>query len=851
MNKEQIVLDNKLNTIFVDSPGSTSATVQIWFRAGSALEKEEDHGIAHFLEHMFFKGTPKRPGAEIAHAVESFGGELNAFTSFDYTCYYINTPINHLNETVEILMDMVSNPMFKQEDIEPEREVVFEEYRRSQDNPGQLSFQKLQGLCFNNGYDHPILGNESTIKSFSQDQLKNFRQQFYNTSNSFLVVAGDLKDREKIEKTINDFQLPSGPESKFPQFELNKKDSYGIHKKDVHLCQLYLSIQAPNIREKNSPAEDLAINCLGHGETSRFYKDLVLNKSLANSSGGSTMFMRDGGLHIARITFPFENLKPILSQLEKTLKTAKEDGLDSKEVSKIKNQYIASKVYEMETVESFAFSLGHNFAQTGDMNFDESFLGQLKKTTVGEVNKAIDNILSMPIHLSLQIPEANDEKVAEKELSKFISNYSKLRNGGSGKAKKSEGKISAYDPQVQLVKLKEGIELLYRKNEMNPTFVMQAYLRGGLAEESKNNNGMYHLLTSTITKGYKGKPYEELKADLEDKSASLNGFAGKNAYGLSMHGLSENFIDLLDHFTGTLKTPALPAKFINHEKKVTKRVIGNHAKDPVKICFGEVSKLFFGSHSYSKPILGTESSVTKLNRKLLTETHGKKLRNSDLLITYCGNLELEDVKQALLDRTSDLKPRKKKTNKDKPAKSTKKDVRISFDREQTHIFMGFPTDKLKSKENLYLKMITTFLSGQSSELFVEVRDRQGLCYATQPVHFKALEAGYWGIYIAAGHDKVDAAINAIKNILNKIKDNGLTKDEFDRIKKMIEGQTLLNIQTNDDYANLYSVPVFQNLGLDYPHKRNEEISKMKYEDFNKGIRKAFSKKFNTVIVGRD
>lgn len=851
MNKEQVVLNNNLNTVFIDSPGATSASVQIWFRAGSALEEKKDFGIAHFLEHMFFKGTPKRPGAEIAHSVESFGGELNAFTSFDYTCYYINTPVNHINETVEILMDMVSNPMFKQEDLEPEREVVFEEYRRSQDNPGQLSFQKLQGLCFKNGYSHPILGNEETIKSFSREQLKSFRENYYNTTNSFLVVAGDLKERTQIESTINKFNLPSGKKSEFPKFELNSKDSFGIHKKDVHLCQMYITIQAPNIADKKSPAEDLALNCLGHGETSRFYKDLVLNKSLANSSGGSTMFMNDGGLHIARITFPYENMKAILKQLGETFKEAKTTGMGSKEVSKIKNQYIASKIYEMETVESFSFSLGHNYAQTGDLDFDETFLSRLKKTTVGEVNSALKDILNMPIHLSLQMPVDKDEAQAEKELASFLKSFSKLREKKKVTKKSSTTAVSKFDPQVQVVELKEGIKLLYRKNDMNPTFVMQAYLRGGLTEETKNSCGLYHLLTGVITKGYKGVSNEELKLDLEDRSASINGFAGKNAYGLSMHGLTDHFSTLLTHFTGTLLKPQFVAKFVNHEKKVTQRTITNQLKDPVKICFQEVSKVFFGTHPYSRPVLGTADSVKFMNRLDLTRVHERKIKTSDILITYCGDLDLEDVKESILEKITELKPRKAKTNKNKEIKYKPKDLRIDFDREQTQIFTGIPTPKLGSKDNLYLKMITTFLSGQSSELFVEVRDRQGLCYATQPVHFNALEGGYWGIYIASGHDKVDAALKAIQDIIENIKNNGLSREDFDRVKKMIEGQTLLNIQTNDDYANLYSVPVFQGLGLDYPHIKNADINKLKYEDFVKGIKKVLSAKFSTVIVGRD
>ena len=156
MQVEQTRLGD-INTLFINSVGATASTVQIWFRAGSALEDKDNQGIAHFLEHMFFKGTPTRPGAAIAQEVESFGGEINAFTSFDYTCYYINAPANKTDRALEILMDMVTYPMFKGEDFPSERDVVFEEYRRALDNPSQYHFMQLQGSCFKGGYQHPIL----------------------------------------------------------------------------------------------------------------------------------------------------------------------------------------------------------------------------------------------------------------------------------------------------------------------------------------------------------------------------------------------------------------------------------------------------------------------------------------------------------------------------------------------------------------------------------------------------------------------------------------------------------------------------------------------------------------------
>ena len=148
-------------------------------------------------------------------------------------------------------------------------------------------------------------------------------------------------------------------------------------------------------------------------------------------------------------------------------------------------------------------------------------------------------------------------------------------------------------------------------------------------------------------------------------------------------------------------------------------------------------------------------------------------------------------------------------------------------------------------------MLNSHLSGQSSELFVEVRDRQGLCYSAQPVHFGAIEGGYFGIYMASGFDKVKPAIAAIKDLIGRIRENGLPEEDFNRIKTMIKGQNLINVQTNEDFASIYSVPVLQSQGLDYYYKGNKEIEDLKYADFQKNIKKVLSQKWNTIVVGRE
>ncbi len=853
MNYELTKLKNNLNTLFVHSPGSTAATVQIWFRAGSALEKDDHQGIAHFLEHMFFKGTETRPGAKIAHEVETFGGEINAFTSFDYTCYYINTPNKHLSDSVEIILDMVSNPVFKQDDLIPERDVVFEEFRRSIDSPSQFAFSKLQASAFEGSYSHPILGSEKTIKNFSREQLHFFRNAYYNLSNSLFIVAGDMTQKEQIVKTIEKYQLPSGPESSFPPFSLKDKSTIDVHQKAVGMATMTLVIQAPTYNSTEASAEDLALNCLGFGESSRLYSDLVLEKTLANVASASTMFMADGGAHFIRLVFPHKNMGELLTKFISTISEAIKSNLTPDEIQKIKNQYLSSKIFEMESIESFAFSLGHSFAQSGDIKCEEEFIERIKNTSSGAVNKALKNIFSKNFHVSLQIPEEADLAKTKKDLAKFQQNMDKLKKDiFLHKAKTNyKAERSEYDQQVQLLKIKPGISLLYRQNTMTPTFVLQAYLRGGITEETNKSNGAYHLLSLMLTKGHNKISYEEIKLELEEKSSSIGGFSGKNAYGLLMHGLTENLPDLFQHFAGALTSPDMPMKYLKHEKQLSLRTLTNQKEDPVKHCFKEAQQLFFGKHPYALNPIGTPETLKNISQKSLQMLHAKNVKNKEILFTYCGDSSLEDVLEMFNPVFEKLAPRKAEKVRFKAYKPTVGVERfITFNREQTQIFYGIPCGKLGSPENLYLKMLTTHLSGQSSELFVEVRDRQGLCYSAQPVHFAALEGGYFGIYMASGHDKVVAATNAIRELIGRIRDNGLSEEDFNRIKLMIEGQNLINVQTNEDFASIYSVPVLQSQGLDYYYHGNRELQELTYADFQKNIKKILSQKWNTITVGR-
>jgi len=847
-------LKNNLNTLFVHAEGSTSATVQIWFKAGSSLERPEEHGIAHFLEHMFFKGTKKRPSHLLAKEIESFGGEINAFTSFDYTCYYINCPNDRIKDSCDALMDMISNPTFKQSELVPEKGVVLEEYKRTIDSPSQYSFYKIQKKFLSGKYSHPILGKVKTINSFTQTQLKEFRKNYYNNQNSILVVAGDLNDKTNIKKQIEKYKLPNGKKSTFPKLTVKNQNEIQVFHNDVTMCELTIIIPSPSYEENTAPCEEIAMGCIGHGETSLLYKELVLNSGICHSAYASTLFVENGGIHLIRINFPYQNLNKSLMHLSKVLLKTISSGIASEDICKIKNQYVASKIFEKESIESYAFSLGHSYTSSNNIFSEDLFINKIKNSKESDIVQSFRDILSRPIQVSLQIPNEDNLKTTQKAVQLWFSNLRSLTSNINKKKIKTiySNNKSKFDPNAQVVSISPGIKLLYRYNSLTPTFSMQAYIKGGLTDETKDNNGVYSQLSSLLTYGHKKKPYQKLRMYLEETCSSLNGFAGKNAYGISMKGLSENFHELSSHFFNSIINPTLPDKYLSLEKKMAIRSLKSQEEDPVKQCFNTISEITFKNHPYSMNIIGNEQSIKGLTTKKIKDLHNKNLKEKEILISYSGDLDLQTVRSQITPLISTLAPRKKtKTIKKKSRPSWGANIHIPFDREQTHIFLGIPTGPLVDSNNLILKIITTLFSGQSSELFVNIRDKQGLCYSISPISFSALEYGYWGIYMACSNSKVNDAVHSLESFIDKIKKKGISKQEFNQAKKMIIGQSMLSLQTNEDFLNTYSVPELHDLGIDYHYETIEQINSIKYTIFNDQLKVIFSNKFNKIIVGSD
>lgn len=204
MNQKLITIQNKLKILSSTLKGAQSTTILILVRTGSRYEDKKTNGIAHFAEHMFFKGTKRRPTAlEISSLIDGVGGEFNAFTSKEFTGYYIKASIKHTNMLMDVLSDMLKNSKFDQEEIDRERGVIFEELRMYLDTPMRYIHDLYEQLLYGDqplGWD--IVGTIESLKNINRAEFLKFKDDYYNPENMLVSVSGGLshQDVEKFTK---------------------------------------------------------------------------------------------------------------------------------------------------------------------------------------------------------------------------------------------------------------------------------------------------------------------------------------------------------------------------------------------------------------------------------------------------------------------------------------------------------------------------------------------------------------------------------------------------------------------------------------------------------------------------
>lgn len=360
---EKFKLKNGLTVILYNDHSSPLVTTQLAFRVGSKHEPKGKTGMAHFFEHLMFRGSKKYSAEDFEAVVSKNGGRYNAYTSHDLTNYYETMPSGNLDIILKINADRMRNLIFNKKMIKKEREVVKEEkrYRRESSVSNHLIQILFETIYKDHHYGWTVIGSLEDLNTTRIKDLKKFYNTFYAPNNAVLVIAGDFKS-SKAKKLINNYFAPISPQ-KLPLPPQNKEVKFIgpkriVIKKNINSTTFVYGYLGPKANTKDSFALDLLSSILSDGNSSRIYQSLVYKSRLATSAVTGSYSLQDSGLFIVAVEMkPKTSMKKAEALLQKELDKIKTTLVSKKELQKAKNQLMSYYISSLKTILGKADSL--------------------------------------------------------------------------------------------------------------------------------------------------------------------------------------------------------------------------------------------------------------------------------------------------------------------------------------------------------------------------------------------------------------------------------------------------------------------------------------------------------------
>ena len=346
-------LPNGLTVLFEKRKMPVVAVV-ILTRTGAAYEIKQTKGLAHFFEHMLFKGTPKRGQKEISSSIEKIGGILNGFTSEQMTAFWCKVPSKHFENSFDVLADMVGNPKLDAKELERERGVILQEMNMVHDQPKQFLFDKMKEISYQTPFAWSILGFKENIKSFKREDFSDWHERFYQPSNLIVSVVGNT-DFSNVLRMSEKFFGQKG-KTQMPQISIKPRHSNFLEKrKHIDQAHLGLLFHLPNLRENGRYACDVMNAILGEGMSSRLFQEVREKRGLAYTVKSMVEQERDYGHCLVYAGVEKPNLKKAKEIILKEIKGMRK--ISRKEFEDAKEQCIGRWNVEREQCDSVAIQL--------------------------------------------------------------------------------------------------------------------------------------------------------------------------------------------------------------------------------------------------------------------------------------------------------------------------------------------------------------------------------------------------------------------------------------------------------------------------------------------------------------
>jgi zinc protease len=786
-------LPNGLTVLVRRDSSAPVVAIVTWVRAGYFDETDDVVGIAHVLEHMFFKGTPDRGVGEIARQTKAAGGYLNAATIYDHTVYYTVLPASGFARGLEIQHDAYANSLIDADELRRELEVIIEEARRKEDTPGAVLVETLNEVLHD---QHRIrrwrIGREAGLRALTRQQLLSFYRNFYRPGNTVLSIVGDIDPDEALAQVEARYgTLEAGEPHRTPGPHEHGAPGFR-HREwsgDITRTHLAMGWRVPGTLHPDAPVLDMLSLTLGGGRASRLYR-AVRERGLASSVGAYNYTPTETGVFVIHAETDPDGALDAARAIADQVQRVRDGDIGQFEVERARRLVESQWLRRFEDMDGQANYLAE-WEALGDWRLGERYLAGMMAATPDDITRVARQWLP-DVDMAVTIYRPHDAAPAAPDSDTLRE---LLRTGGAeplppappvaarpSPAARTRPRLEQVVADVHVFRMETGVPILVRRKPGAPLVHLAVHIPGGAGAESAGQSGTSWLLTHAALKGTATRTATQLAEESEMAGGRIVGGASPDSMAWSMSVPASRAAVAVELLADVVQSPVFTDATVEPERTVALAQAAAARDDmhrhPVRLALRGA----FAGHSYALPVGGTEESLPTITPASLQRWHADHVLHAPSAIGIVGDGDPAELAALVAAGFGTLRHQPAVAPPLPQWPFTAMRTAEQRDRAQTALALLFPGPAATSPDRWALELLGGIASGLGGRFFESLRDRQSLCYTVQAHHMTRWVSGAFLCYIATSPDREEEARAGLLAEVARFRDEPVTVEELERAR---------------------------------------------------------------------
>lgn len=637
-----------------------NVTVQVWYGVGSKDDPVGRSGFAHLFEHMMFKATRDMPSETIDRMTEDVGGFNNASTYDDFTNYYEVVPAEHLQRLLWVEAQRLGSLVVDEATFKSERDVVKEELRQSvlSQPYGRLFYLYLPQASYQtHPYKRPGIGSIEELDAATIDDVRAFHAAYYRPDNAALIVVGNFDQAQLdawVDKYFGGLKTPSEPIKRVTAVEPPRTQP-GVFKgygPNVPLPAILMTWHAPDAASPDAAALTVLDAILSSGKSSRLYNSLVYEQQVASDVfSDASLPQQPGMVMLGAILASGKTLQQGEAALLAEVARLRDAPPTEAELNEARNELIASKLRERETIDGRAFALGYALSTAGDASLANRELAELQAVAAADVQRVARKYLTDAGRMTILYQPESARPAGEKDAApkppvvasaKYAGPVVTLAPVGQRQAPPPIGApVAPVLPKPAEKTLANGLKVIVAKSSDLPLVTASLVVRTGAWADPQGLAGAMNMTAGMLTEGTKTRGAQEIASQTEALGASLSSGGGQESSSVSLNVMPGKLTEAMAIMADVAKNPAFAAEELERQRSQTLDGLQVAYQSPGQLASFAASPVLFSGTAFGHVPSGTPASLAKLTPGDLAKLHGQYFRPDNAILVLTGDVTPE------------------------------------------------------------------------------------------------------------------------------------------------------------------------------------------------------------------